>query len=120
VVSEVRPVITDVLEVIAAPPPKTGVAETVKLLGAAPQFEHPTVSVAEVSAIAMAEMVAIGLGVVTVVDTVALVWPLKVTDARIVWVTFEDKAVKLKVVVAEVAVPEMVLGAPFAGVIEAT
>jgi hypothetical protein len=63
VVSEVRPVITEVLEVIAAPPPKTGVAETVKLLGAAPQFEHPTVSVAEVSAIAMAEMVAIGLGV---------------------------------------------------------
>jgi hypothetical protein len=62
VVSEVRPVITDVLEVMAAPP-KTGVAETVKLLGAAPQFEHPTVSVAEVSAIASAEMVAIGLGV---------------------------------------------------------
>jgi hypothetical protein len=48
----------------------------VKLLGAAPQFEHPTVSVAEVSAIAMAEMVAIGLGVVTVVDTVALDKPL--------------------------------------------
>jgi len=72
----VRPVITEVLEVIAAPPPKTGVAETVKLLGAAPQLEHPTVSVAEVSATVSAEMVAIGLGVVTVVDTVALDKPL--------------------------------------------
>jgi hypothetical protein len=75
VVSEVRPVITEVLEVIAAPPPKTGVAETVKLLGAAPQFEHPTVSVAEVSAIARAEMVAIGWDVLTVNVFAALVNP---------------------------------------------
>jgi hypothetical protein len=29
-------------------------------------------------------MVAIGFGVVTVVETVALVWPLKVTEALIV------------------------------------
>ena len=63
------------MELIAAPP-ATGVADTVKLVGEAPQLVQPTVRVAEVSATVKAEMVAIGFGVVTVVETVALVWPL--------------------------------------------
>ena len=61
-VSGDRPEITFVLEVIAAPP-ATGVAETVKLSGAAPQLVQPTVRVAEVSSTEIAEMVAVGLAV---------------------------------------------------------
>ena len=53
---------TFVLEVIAGPP-ETGVAETVKLVGGAPQFVQSIVKVAEVSATVRAEMVAIGFGV---------------------------------------------------------
>ena len=114
-----RPEMTFVLEVIAAPPAR-GVAETVKLVGGAPQFVQPTVKVAEVSATVRAEMVAIGFAVVTSLETVALVWPLKVTEARIVCSTFGDRPVKFNVVMAELAAPEIVLGEPPAGVIDAT
>jgi hypothetical protein len=110
---------TFVLDVIADPP-ATGVAETVKPVGGAPQFVQPTVKVAEVSATVRAEIVAIGFGVVTVVETVALVWPLKVTEARIVCATFGDRPVKFSVVMAELAAPEIVLGEPPEGVIDAT
>ena len=48
---------------VIADPPATGVAETVKLEGAAPQLAQPTVKVAEVSATVRAEIVAIGFGV---------------------------------------------------------
>jgi hypothetical protein len=65
-------------------------------------------------------MVAIGFGVVTVVETVALFWPLKVTEARIVCSTFGDRPVKFNVVMAELAAPEIVLDEPPAGVIDAT
>ena len=61
-VSEVRPEMTFVLDVIADPP-VTGVAETVKLVGGAPQLVQPTVRVAEVSATVKAEIVAVGFGV---------------------------------------------------------
>lgn len=65
---------TLVLEVIAGPP-ATGVAETVKLVGGDPQFVQPTVKVAEVSATARAEMVAVGFGVAIVAETVWLMLP---------------------------------------------
>jgi hypothetical protein len=93
------------------------VADTVKLSGSAPQFVQPTVKVAEVSVTVRAEMVAVGFGVVTVVETVALVWPLKVTEARIVWATFELSELNSNGVVVAIATELIVEGDPPSGVI---
>lgn len=80
-VSEVNPETTFVVEVIAAPPP-SGVAVITKLSGSAPQLVQPTVRVAEMSATVRAEMVAMGLGVVTLRVAAGLV--------KSPWVTVTD------------------------------
>lgn len=117
-VSEERLEITFVLEVIAGPP-ATGVAETVKLSGAAPQLVQPTVRVAEVSRTEIAEMVANGFGVVTFSVAAGLVSPPWATVTEITCATFGSKLLKLRVAVP-VVVSVSVVAEPPAGVIDAT